>query len=76
VPGGHTRKFTDSRSLRVTEYSGGKNVQRRHRGENKITEDFVELCQKGIEQVQECTRRTMSSSSRRGVSEERHSQSC
>jgi hypothetical protein len=34
-------------------------VQRRHRTENKIVEDFVELCQEGIEQVQGVHKRTL-----------------
>jgi hypothetical protein len=54
MPGGHTRTFTDSREiLKVTEYLGGEIVQRRHM-RRKVTEDFVELCQEGIEQVQVC----------------------
>jgi hypothetical protein len=41
--------------------------------EDRITEDSEELCQEGIELVQECTEGTISSSERRSVTEERHS---
>jgi hypothetical protein len=45
-------------------------VQRRHRGENKIVEDFVELCQEGIEQVQGVHKEnSVSSSKKRSVKE-------
>jgi hypothetical protein len=52
VLGRHTRIVCRlKRSLRVTEYSRGKTVQRRHR-ETKLLKDSVELCQVGIERVQ------------------------
>jgi hypothetical protein len=78
VPGGHTRRIHRlKRSLRVTEYSGGKTVQRRHRGKNKIVEYFVELCKEGIEKVQGVHKEnSVLSSERRRVSRRRHSQSC
>jgi hypothetical protein len=46
------------RSLKVTEHLGGETVQRRHR-RDKIVEDFVELCQVGIERVQGVHKRTL-----------------
>jgi hypothetical protein len=39
------------RILKVAQHLGGEHVQRRHRGENIINEDSIELFQVGIEQV-------------------------
>jgi hypothetical protein len=48
--GGHTRGIHRLKEiLKVIEYFGGKTIQRRHKGENKISEDSIELCQEGIE---------------------------
>jgi len=56
---GTIEEFTDSKSHKVTEYSEGKTVQRRHRTKNKIVEDSIEFCQEGIEKVQGVHRRTL-----------------
>jgi hypothetical protein len=72
VPGGHTRivcrlKGEASRLLNTLE---GRFVQRRAQ-RDKIEEDFVELCQEGIEQVQGVHKRNsvLSSVRRRSVKE-------
>jgi hypothetical protein len=51
-------------------------VQRRHKVKNRIVEDYVELCQEGIEQVQGVHKvNFFSSLERREVSRRRHLQS-
>jgi hypothetical protein len=46
----HQRKsLTQGGALKVVEHLGGKTVQRRAHGRKELFENFVRLCQEGIE---------------------------
>jgi hypothetical protein len=74
--GAPEESLTQGRSLKVTEYLGGKTVQRKAQRGYIITEDSVKLCQVGIEQVERLHEKdSVSSSGIREVSRRRHLQS-